>query len=347
MSYKKLKYLVKKLLKLEEISKDLDDLKFQGITNNIYRELITKLNYAKIIHSPIKGINYLKSDLLNKNYFFDNDKNISLISSIVHLEDNNQKQPILYYLFKAIPNRILFLINHNYSKNFNEKIIPLIDSKKFYFFKTLINKNSETFREIINIANSNKNIYEEIIPLELFIFKSSWYVCIYDVEKNEITIINSSDISGVIKTEKSFSLYISNKKINESIENFIKNDAKDNEYFFIKLKPELLSLFLEYKNIDNVYEVYEEKGFINFERAFVNGNKKKYEDKANEKIELFRVDVSTVDKYSFDTKHIYFQKSDDKKYIFKIKTSNIDFLIYLQKSLDFELLDISKYEIIE
>ena len=90
-SYEKLKYLVKKLFKYEDIEKNLPEFDYYGITKDVYKECIKKFNQAKLIISSQKGVNHLKNDLLNNNYFYDNDKNVSLVSSIVHLEDKIKK----------------------------------------------------------------------------------------------------------------------------------------------------------------------------------------------------------------------------------------------------------------
>ena len=56
-SYKKLKFLINKLLKNEVICKDLEEFSTMDISESTYAKFVTKLNDIKIIQPLSKGEN--------------------------------------------------------------------------------------------------------------------------------------------------------------------------------------------------------------------------------------------------------------------------------------------------
>ncbi|OCL81571.1 hypothetical protein AAW30_01870 [Arcobacter porcinus] len=258
-SYNKLKYVIRKLLNNQTIEVDSEEFNDKDITKNIYKNIITKLNHSKIICSIAKGINVIKSDLINKNYFFDNEKNVSILSPIVHIENNNIKYSIINYIFKSVPKKILFMFNNSFSNTFNEKLsILLEDNQKFSFFSYLIDQNkieaSKTLCSIKSYSSTKNNLI--ILPLEYFIYEDDWYICFYNLNLNDLDIIASKEIFSAQIIDKNFTNYISNKIIS-----FVENRYKENE-FLIKINLATLNQLVELFNI-NQYSIYTDKN-INF-----------------------------------------------------------------------------------
>ena len=75
-SYKKLKFLINKLLKNEVICKDLEEFSTMDISESTYAKFVTKLNDIKIIQPLSKGENIIKNEFLNHFYFNDKEKNL-------------------------------------------------------------------------------------------------------------------------------------------------------------------------------------------------------------------------------------------------------------------------------
>lgn len=296
-SYEKLKYLVKKLLKFEEINNNLDELKERGITKDIYKDFITKLNQAKVISSPFKGTNYIKFDLINKNYFFDDEKNASIISSLVHLENKSAKYETINYVFKYIPKHIAFMFNNSFSNHFNEKLMLLLnEDERFSYFVQIIELNSNETKNICRVLLLNKIEEIEIVPLDYFIYESSWYICCYNLDLRKIDVINSSIIIKSKVINELFSNYIDKKDIKNEIIKFVESFHQDLP-FLVRLNTETLNQLIELSLIKS-FSVYEER-----EKKFEISENKfyKYVEPRNYDLYLDEYDEKT----SFMTKEAY------------------------------------------
>lgn len=330
--YDKLKYIINKYY---DCSLNKEQIVNEIITNDNVREAIKVFNKMCVLSSSSRGVNKLKDNLFDKSIFKTKEYNSSIIASLAYSEEEKSKD-IINYIFKKVPDNLIFMCNNNYSENFNDKVISLLDSKKFSFFTTLINKNTDLHKSVCNIYHTSKNIYEKIAPLMLFIYNNSWYICAYDINNKEIIIINSFDISQAKELKETCSSYINDTQINKSIEIFVKNSTKE-EHFFLKFKPELLNIFLNKKLINHKYKVYEEITGTNGKKFF---NDSKYYS-INHKIRLSEIDTFNIEEYTSNYEILYFSKRNSKKYIFKIKTSNIKYI--LKNFSDIEVLDINEY----
>lgn len=270
-SYEKLKYLVKKLLKHEEIQKDSPDFDYQGITKDVYKDFITKLNQSKIIYSPYKGSNFIKEDLINENYFFDEDYNSSVLSSVIHLEDKLKKSKVISYIFNSVPKRIKFMLNNHFSNKFNENLSMLLnEDERFCYFSQVIQLNSDHSKSICRILVEDASEHIDIVPLQYFIYESDWYICCYNLKLNEIDIICSSKIiKSILQLNRDFYQYIDKKDIDSKIIQYVENFHKDEE-FLIKINVATLNQIIELSLIKKI-SVYEER-----EKIFDTSERKKY-----------------------------------------------------------------------
>jgi nicotinic acid phosphoribosyltransferase len=165
----------------------------------------------------------------------------------------------------------------------------------------------------------------------------------YNIETKKNIIVDSYNISHFQKLNEDYSLYITDKQINETIEKFIKESVKE-EYFFLKLKPELLNILLNFKLIDEEYAVYDEEKELN-NKDFVNISEKLIENEIIPKIKLFHINISNLEEEKvLNYSTLSFSKKDSKEYIFKIKTSNYKYI--LDNFPDIKTIDINEYIIL-
>lgn len=336
--YQKIKFIINEFLKKRAVSAKDSIFEYNGISIDTVQNIITKLNKANIIYKFDKETNKIKNDLIDKTIFFNDNYNNNFIASIISREEVSSENTIKYF-FKQIPDNLIFIITNRYNKNFNDQIIPLLDSKKYNAFSSLIINNTDTYKSVCRI-----NREEDIVPLELFIYNNSWYVLGYNIETKKNIIVDSYNISHFQKLNEDYSLYITDKQINETIEKFIKESVKE-EYFFLKLKPELLNMLLNFKLIDEEYTVYDEEKELN-NKDFVNISEKLIENELIPKIKLFHINISNLEEEEkvLNDSILSFSKKDSKEYIFKIKTSNYKFI--LDNFSGIETIDINKYIIL-
>ena len=377
-SYEKLKYLIKKLLKNEMISKSIEELEDIKISENMYRKFVTKMNHAKIIESVFKGENYFKIDLINKNYFFDIDKNACLISSIVHLEKKTIKSYIINYIFKSVPEQFNFMFNNNFSDSFNENLSILLQrDERFIYFSSLIQSNSDEIKIVCDIETSKNNKNLKIVPLEYFIYDSLWYLCFYNLGSKQLEILSSIEILSSYVLKEEFSKYIKKSDIKSKIITFV-NSFNINHKYLIKLNIETLNQLIETKLIDDfsVYEEEREKKFEDeddFEEEIIckdliikpSLNVKIY-DLLNEnkdinpkKKRLYKINLNPKEisqiyplyyyENSFSSECILIEKRtifcNVKKYFVKISTTKRNFDSILKKFNDVEMVEENLYRI--
>jgi len=343
-SYKKLKFLVKKLLKHEIIKKNLTEYESVNLTESNYREFITKLNDIKCLNKVFKGEHTLCSDYVDKNYFFDDDMNTSLISAIAYAEEKSLKYNIINYFLKLVPKNIIFMINNNYMKKFNKNIVTLLDTDKYLYFSNIIEKNTSSSKTICQIFNKSKNKFEIIIPLELFIHEDSWCICYYDYELKDIFIIDSQCISESKVFDEAFSNYIKDSDVDEIIKGYVENLSESKECIFLRLKPETLNLLVNFELIDDfiVYKENEDENKLN-----LNQNGYKPTDNSLKEFKLEKIDLNETsylnNQYDFKKK-ITFNKNQSKYYIVEIKCTQNKLNYILSKFNNIKIVDISKYD---
>jgi hypothetical protein len=338
-SYEKLKYIVRKLLKGESISKNLEDLSANNISNDTYAKFITKLNDIKLLQTISKGENTVQDNYFNKTYFFDLEKNASIIASIAHLERKIIKVDIIKYLFKLVPNNLLFTVNNKFTRNFDNNILPLLDTDKYYYFKNIIATNTSSSKSICQIFNTKKSILELIIPLELFIYDSSWYVCYYDYKSKNVLIVDSLEISESYLLDEAFHEFIDENKINSAIKFYVNDLTILEEPIFLRLKPETLNLLLEFKLIDEfkIYNFINKNYQFNFckqDKVEILSNSQKY---ILQEIDYFKLS-QTNNKINIQ-KSMVFMKQKSRHYMIKIKCSQTRLEYILNKFPSIERVD--------
>ena len=357
-SYKKLKFLINKLLKNEVICKDLEEFSTMDISESTYAKFVTKLNDIKIIQPLSKGENIIKNEFLNHFYFNDKEKNSSIIAAIAHLEEKQAKFSILEYIFKLVPKNLLFMFSNNYSKEFDKNITKLMNYKKHKYFASVVEQNIETTKIICQIYNSKENLYIEIVPLELFIYENSWFITYYNIETNKLEVIDSFYIAESKISAKLFQKYISFNEIDDTAKSFINKLFGKKETIILRLKPETLNLLVKFDLSDN-YMVYEDEK-INENRKFFRDmnvdDKNKSEKKiTSSKIRLYEIDLKSINSdYSYDefenidflkNNRILFNMEDSKKYFVKIEISSKKLKYILNNFKDIEIVDMNKYYI--
>lgn len=288
-SYEKLKYLIMKILNNDVINKNQYDLEYEGISKDTYAKFITKLNQIGILTSLEKGTNKIKSDFINTNYFFNLNFNSSIISSVLHSERKIINKDVLQYLFNKIPKKIVHSYSNDYTKKFNEDLLSLIDNDKYYYFAGIVKENKNSNKIVCSIQDKFKNKSYNIVPLELFLYQNSWYICCYSIYDKSLVCIDSFDISYVSVISDIFSEKIDIDEIENTIEKFVDNNNKIN--ILVKIKPETLNILYEHKKIED-YSIYETRQSFKHEFSsnfkYVNNN---FEPLINPKASILRPEL--------------------------------------------------------
>ena len=106
----------------------------------------------------------------------------------------------------------------------------------------------------------------------------------------------------------------------------------------------IINILLNFKLIDEEYEVYDEEKELN-NKDFVNISEKLIENEIIPKIKLFHINISNLEEEKvLNDSTLSFTKKDSKKYIFKIKTSNYKYI--LDNFPDIKTIDINEYIIL-
>ena len=192
--YQKIKFIINEFLKKRAVSARDSIFEYNGISIDTVQNIITKLNKANMIYKFDKETNKIKNDLIDKTIFSNDNYNNNFISSIISREEVNSENTIKYF-FKQVPDNLIFMTNNKYSINFNDQIIPLLDSKKYNAFSSLIINNTDIHKSTCRI-----NHEEDIVPLELFIYGSSWYVCAHNIKTKENIIIEGTSNNQLSRT---------------------------------------------------------------------------------------------------------------------------------------------------
>lgn len=357
-SYKKLKFLINKLLKNELIRKDLKEFKTMNISESTYAKFVTKLNDIKIIQPLSKGENIIKNEFLNHFYFNDKEKNSSIIAAIAHLEEKRIKFSILEYIFKLVPKNLFFMFSNNYSKEFDKNISKLMNYKKYKYFASIVQQNIETTKIICEIYNTKENMYREIVPLELFIYENSWFITYYNTQINKLEIIDSFYISESKISAKLFQKYISFNEIDHTVKSFINKLFEKKETIILRLKPETLNLLVKFDLSDN-YIVYKDEEINENQKFFrdinVNDKNKSEKNLTSSKIKLHEIDLKSInsdclyDEFEnidfLKNNRILFDMEDSKKYFVKIEISSKKLKYILNNFKDIEIVDMNNYYI--
>lgn len=291
-----------------------------SVKRNSIREIIRILNKSNLLNK-ISNTNKLKDDLYNKTIFDNKDNNLTFLASLMYAEEENSEK-IINYMFKTSVDNMLFSIANKYSLNFHQNIKKLLDEKIYNQIILIIKENKkENIEKIVcKITFISTIKVETIIPLELFIFNDSSFICAHSLDKKEFTFIDTKDIDDVITSSSKYSKYINFRGIEKYIKNYIISENNKNEEFvMIRLTPETLSLLLDFSLLlENKYEIFEDDTKNSNRLNFIDQstlNKKLSENKIKDEI-------------IFDKK-ISFYQEDTKKYIVKTKLTKhkLNFII--------------------
>lgn len=261
--YIKLKKIVNKLYSNTIKSIDLIN---NEITYDTVRGAIRSLNKFNLLSKKAsKGHNNLNENLIDNSYFSIREYNTSLISSLVYSEDL-ETENIVKYIFNDVPYSITSSLINKYSKSIDDKFIDLIDSYKYQVFSTIINEFKESTKSICEIYNSEKYTKEEIVPLQIYIFEDSWYICVFDIKYDVIKLINSEHIDSIRIKENFFYKFISSNEIDDYVNSYLQEQNKE-EVIYLTLSAETLSLLDKFKLITE-FEIFEKK--LDFEKYRLN-----------------------------------------------------------------------------
>lgn len=348
-AYEKFKFIIEKFVLKANVAASDANFQENGISQDTVESIFTILKKAKIIYKLDKETNKIESNLINKNFFYDNQYNVNLLASIVSREKDVAKSTV-DYVFKSVPQKILSMINNNYMKTFQNGMIKLLDEKKYHYFANIIQvEGRESSKSICDIFDCSENLYKRFVPLEIFIYENSWYVCGFNVSLNQLQVIDSLSITESKITANYLTKVVSDTEINKFIENYItKNNFQGDRMYLIRLKPETLTLLTQFEIVTD-YEIYKDEYDGAGDRSFVDNNLE-YTTIANQnKKHLFKIDFNDKDFNSdsnFNIKNdevLYFSRDDSRKYYIKINCSQAKINMILARFKDIEILNIDNY----
>ena len=182
--------------------------------------------------------------------------NKDIVASLA-FSDNDDTFNILNYIFKEAPVKIKNEAIYQYSKRFNASLVALLDedSKNKYIFILHIIDENRLNKKIVSEAIITNKAYK-VIFADLFINEDTWYINIFNIDKNHYEIINQKDITKI--TILKYELQIVNidyKLVDKQILEFV--NKPDTQEISIKLSPELLNSIVNLDLLDD-YEVFEE-----------------------------------------------------------------------------------------
>ncbi|APW65297.1 hypothetical protein LPB137_05255 [Poseidonibacter parvus] len=315
------KYLnLKKILEIyneryarrEELEDELD------LSKDQVGRIITLLKKMNIFENFEKGNNKISENLYNKSIFNSKEFNIALLASLAYVEEDKSKE-IIKYFFKDTIKNLTFAITNNYSRNFQENIIKLIDESKYNIFASIIKDNNNTSKTCCNVSFIESERRENIIPLEFFIFDDSWFICAYFVKNKKIDIIDTKNIESAIRVDYNFSDYINISDVDKCIKRYIsEKNIMTEELVLLRLNPTTLSLLVEFDLISS-YEIFENRNNDNEKLFLLNINR------SSDELSKINIDnlISNIDTPEdlIENKRIVFYEEDTKSYIIKTKLS--------------------------
>jgi len=294
-------------------------------------DFIKELKEQGCINKSEKGV-YDFNYFFNRHYFKNDHLNAQVIASIVWNVDKNYTKDALKYIFSTVPSRIFSKIILGYTKSFNKQLTPLMEEDKYQFFRKIIGTNTKTEFLVYAIETKERRSFK-IVPIELFTFKSSWYICYMDKHNNSIQIVDSKDVvrAEYIDTEK---LQIKDNDIELVINDFLlEENSINNEYeVLIRMQPETLNILVENMSIEN-YEIYEDSAYITkseleekYMKFTLSHDTQMFDLEKSFSVKLIQTNEFASQKSIYDNVNIYKDvtfKNISKKYLVKFKTNNL------------------------
>ena len=275
----------------------------------------------------------LNRKIIDETYMTNIKYNQEIVSSLAFVNNANLHDTIKY-IFKEAPKKIKNEAIYQYSKRFNLSLIKLLDEdskNKYIFILYIIDENRLNKRIVSEVIIKNK-IYKMIFA-DLFIYEDTWYINVFDVDKNRYEIINQKDITKITILKNELQIVnIDYKLIEKQTIKFVKKS--DIQEISIKLSQELLNSIVNLDLLDD-YTVYEEiriqsnlshsnrDSFMQLGSVMI-GTQTRYNKVVLENINEPVVE-NIISKYSITTNNL-------KKHIYKvdIKTSKSKFEILMK-----------------
>lgn len=239
-----------------------DDFKESAIAN--YLTPLIKTKIAEKINTGIYGLN---KQLINRDYFQDENHVSNFISSALCQMKPKESEEVFQYFFQEIPANIIKSMIYQSFTDFGHTdfIKSCLLSERYQIFHKMHSADFNIKLTIKYKENYNEQ-YKKIIPLKSFILIDKIYLCCYDLIADKIDILEySSIVYYIIDTFEIFNKYIKEEEISKAISNFQEKNMKTSASISFVAFPELmitlshLNLIDSYKNIEIPNEKYFEE----------------------------------------------------------------------------------------
>lgn len=239
-----------------------DDFKESTIAN-----YLTPLIKTKIAEKRNTGIYGLNKQLINRDYFQDENHVSSFVSSVLCQIKPQEAGEVFEYFFQEIPAYIIKSMIYKSFADFGDAdfIKSCLLSERYQVFHKM---HSAGFNITLTIRYevNNYSRHKKIVPLKSFIFIDKIYLCCYDLITDKIDILEySSIVYYIIETFGLFNKYIKEEEISEAISNFQEKNMQTSASISFVALPELmitlshLNLIDSYENIEIPNEKYFEE----------------------------------------------------------------------------------------
>lgn len=239
-----------------------DDFKESTIAN-----YLTPLIKTKIAEKRNTGIYELNKQLINRDYFQDENHVSNFISSALCQMKLKESEEVFQYFFQEIPANIIKSMIYQSFTDFGHTdfIKSCLLSERYQIFHKMHSADFNIKLTIKYKENYNEQ-YKKIIPLKSFILIDKIYLCCYDLITAKIDILEySSIVYYIIETFGLFNKYIKEEEISKAISNFQEKNMQTSASISFVAFPELmitlshLNLIDSYENIEIPNEKYFEE----------------------------------------------------------------------------------------
>ena len=236
-----------------------DDFKESAIAN--YLTPLIKTKIAEKINTGIYGLN---KQLINRDYFQDENHVSNFISSALCQMKPKESEEVFQYFFQEIPANIIKSMIYQSFTDFGHTdfIKSCLLSERYQIFHKMHSADFNIKLTIKYKENYNEQ-YKKIIPLKSFILIDKIYLCCYDLITAKIDILEySSIVYYIIDTFEIFNKYIKEEEISKAILNFQEKNMHTSASISFVAFPELmitlshLNLIDSYENIEIPTEKY-------------------------------------------------------------------------------------------
>ena len=263
-----------------------DDFKESKITN-----YLTPLIKTKIIDKRNTGVYGLNKQLINRDYFKDENHISNFVSSILCQMKPKESGEVFEYFFEEIPNNIITSMIYKSFTDFGDAdfIKSCLLSERYQIFHKMHLADFNIILTIKYKKNYNEQ-YKKIMPIKSFILIDKIYLCCYDLITNKIDILEySSIVYYIIETFGLFNKYIKEEEISKAILNFQEKNMQTSASISFVAFPELM-ITLSHLNLIDSYENIE----IPTEKYFDEEPKQKTSSDIHKFIDISKKDICYV-----------------------------------------------------